>query len=155
VRDRENLVDDKETLKQEGERLLGPFRFVERNKREVWEAFKANPDGVERCALLAKAKAQRAGVSGAGLLLTMIRSGEHLLEPDLSVKSPTGWRWVTGEGHAAGTFVEDPNGTDRLPAAYDFTTHNLVLTEPRPDEIEVAPVTDAVKVELDRLAGRA
>lgn len=33
----------------------------------------------------------------------------------------TGWRWRHTEG--AGTYVRDPNGTDRLPPGYDLTMH--------------------------------
>jgi hypothetical protein len=110
-----------ELLKEEAKRLLAPFGFTGRQKPEVWAAFKANPDGVERCALEAKAYAQREGRNGGGLLLTMIRRGDHLLEPDLTTQRPTGWRWVCGDSRAAGTYVEDPEGTDRLPPGYDFT----------------------------------
>jgi hypothetical protein len=144
-----------ELLREEAARLLGPFKFHASQKREMFAAFKAHPDGVERCALRARAAGSRSGTTGAGLLLSMVRAGEHELEPDLTAQRPTGWRFVRGEGGAAGTYVEDEAGVDRLPAAYDFTTHNPVLTAPRPDEIEVAPVTDAVKAELDRLAGRS
>jgi hypothetical protein len=142
-------------LREEATRLLGPFKFHASQKKEVFAAFKKNPDGVERCALRAKAAGSRTGTTGAGLLLSMIRAGEHELEPDLTAQRPTGWRFVRGEGGAAGTYVQDEAGLDRLPAAYDFATHNPTANEPRPDEIEVAPVTDAVKSELDRLAGHS
>lgn len=142
------LVDDK-NLNQEAHRLLAPFGFVKRNKREMWEAFQANPDGVERCALLAKAKAQRAGVSAAGLLLTMVRSGEHLLEAKPATRMPTGWRWIRGDGGAAGTYVEDPEGTDRLPAGYDFTPSPSY--EPMVEIEAVFPLTDEVREQVRRL----
>jgi hypothetical protein len=144
-------VDDKDELNQEAHRLLAPFGFVKRNKREMWEAFKANPEGVERCALLAKAKAQREGRSGAGLLLTMIRAGEHLVEVELEAPMPTGWRWVRSE--QSGTYVQDPEGTDRLPPGYDFATRNPLRYQTRQEEA-LEPMADGVKAELERLAGR-
>jgi hypothetical protein len=149
-----NNLGGEDLLREEATRLLGPFKFHASQKREMFAAFKAHPEGVERCALRAKAAGSRSGTTGAGLLLSMVRSGEHELEPDLTAQRPTGWRWVRGDGGASGTYVEDEAGVDRLPASYDFTTHNPVMTEPRPDEVEVAPVTDAVKRKLDRLAGR-
>jgi hypothetical protein len=110
--------------------LLASFRLSMTGKREVWNAYKESPDGLERCALRAKAKAQREGISAGGLLVAMIRSGEHLLVAEPDTPLVTGWRFVFGEGHAAGTFVRDPNGTDRLPPNYDFLTHNPDASRP-------------------------
>lgn len=100
--------------------LLAAFRFTPPQKREVWEALKAHPDGVVRCACRAKAVSERSGSSGAGLLLTMIRADEHTLRPDPTAPRVTGWRFVRGTH--SGTFVEDPNGVDTLPPGYDFRT---------------------------------
>lgn len=135
--------------------MLAPFGFTERQKREVWEAFKENPDGMERCALTAKAVAQREGRNGGGLLLTMIRRGDHLLEAKPETRMPTGWRWVRGDGGAAGTYVEDPEGTDRLPPGYDFTPSPTYGREPLV-EIEAGfPLTDDVREQLRRLGVKA
>lgn len=117
----------------------------------MWEAFKANPDGVERCALRARAVGQRMGRTAAGLLLTMIRAGEHLLEAQPETKMPTGWRWVRGEGGAAGTYVEDPEGTDRLPPGYDFTPSPKYQ---RPEDPKSAPMTDDIRQQVQRLLSR-
>jgi hypothetical protein len=145
--------DDNESLRTQANRLLAPFGFAERNKREMWQACQTNIEGVERCALLAKAKAQREGLPSAGLLLTMIRASEHLHEADPDVRLPTGWRWVTGVGHAAGTYVRDLEGTDKLPPGYDLSTRSPIY-EPAPTYEEAAPLTDDVKGELARLEGR-
>jgi hypothetical protein len=138
-------------LREEATRLLGPFKFHASQKKEVFAAFKKNPDGVERCALRAKAAGQRSGTTGAGLLLSMIRSGEHELEPDLTVQRPTGWRFVRGEGGAAGTYVQDEAGVDRLPTGYDFTPSptygglTVAVDEP------AFPLTDEVREQLRKL----
>jgi hypothetical protein len=134
-----------ESLKELAHRLLAPFQFTAAQKREVWEALKASPDGVERCALQAKAYAQRDGTSGAGLLLTMIRRNDHLIEADPDVLRPTGWRYVRGTH--SGTFVPDPSGTDPLPAGYDFMTHS-----PQHDqEVEEVEHTPEQRQEIGRL----
>lgn len=83
----------------------------------------------------------------------MVRRGDHLIEADPTAERITGWRWVTGIGHAAGTYVEDPEGTDKLPPGYDLTTHSPVH-EQAPTYGEAAPLADNVKGELSRLAGR-
>jgi hypothetical protein len=138
-------------LQEEAKRLLGPFGFTDVQKREMWVAFQANPEGVERCALTAKAFSQRQGRNGGGLLLTMVRRGDHLLEAKPETKMPTGWRWVRGESGAAGTFVEDPEGTDRLPPGYDFTPSptygGASVAVPEPD----FALSDEVRVQLRRL----
>jgi hypothetical protein len=97
-------------------RILGPFGFTRRQKREVWEAFVAHPAGVGRCAERAKATGERTGTTGAGLLLTMIRAGEHRLDPHPARARVTGWRFVRGTH--SGTYVPDPAGTDLLPDGY-------------------------------------
>jgi hypothetical protein len=128
-----SLRGGEELLNQEARRLLGPFGFTPPQKREMWEAFKASPDGVERCAEHAKVAGRREGRSGAGLLLAMVRSGDHLrvLEPD--ARRVTGWRFVRGSH--SGTFVEDPAGTDPLPPGYDFVTRSRVGHEPAEDDL--------------------
>lgn len=82
----------------------------------MWDAFLVSPSGLERCAYAARALGRRYGNQGAGLLLTMIRRGEHALEPDESVRRVTGWRFVRGSH--SGTYVPDPQGTDPLPKGY-------------------------------------
>src|SRR6478735_8870911 len=91
--------------REEARRLLAPFAITdERARREVWTAWNVNPEGVERCVLDARVHGKRSGNTGAGLLVTMIRRGDHLIEADPTAERITGWRWVTGDGHAAGTF---------------------------------------------------
>ena len=120
----------------------------------MWDAFQANPEGVERCALLARAKASRSGTAPAGLLLTMIRAGEHLLEAKPDTAIPTGWRWVRGDSGAAGTYVEDPNGVDQLPPGYDFSTRQRLVFECRDPEEGLGEISEEIRGELYRLAGR-
>ncbi len=86
----------------------------------------------------------------------MVRSGEHLLEPDPEVEIPTGWRWVRGDGGAAGTFVKDPNGTDRLPPNYDFSTHNPDASRPsvRYEDNTPRTIPDEVREQLRKLGVR-
>lgn len=112
--------DGEEELRQEAKRLLAEFGFTPPQKRELWEAFKRNPDGVERCAQRARAIGSRDGTRGTGLLLAMVRGGDHLVEIDRNAQRVTGWRFVRGSH--SGSYVEDPNGVDKLPAGYDFTT---------------------------------
>ena len=133
--------------------LLASFQFTAPQKIEIWDAYKANPSGMERCALRAASKSQRQGRTGAGLLLMMVRTGEHLLvaEPDTPIT--TGWRWVRGDGGAAGTFVSDPNGVDRLPPNYDFTTHNPDASRPsvRYEDDTLRAIPDEVREQLRKL----
>lgn len=142
-----------EGLDQDSRRLLASFDFTAAQKREVWEAFKLNPDGVERCALQAKAYSQREGTSnGAGLLLTMLRRNDHLLEANPTAQRVTGWRWVAGAGHAAGSYVEDPHGVDLLPPGYDFTpSPRYDSTRYEPDR---EPIPESIADEVAKLAGR-
>jgi hypothetical protein len=116
-----------ELLQQEARRLLADLNFTAAQADEIVKAYCAKPEGVERCILEAKAFAQRQGRPAAGLLLTMIRRNDHLLEADPTTKRITGWRWVYGAGHAAGTYVQDPVGTDPLPPGYDLLTRNPVV----------------------------
>jgi hypothetical protein len=140
--------------REEAQRLLAPFAITdERARREVWTAWNINPEGVERCVLEARVLGKRAGNTGAGLLVTMIRRGDHLIEVDPTAKRITGWRWVTGVGHAAGTYVRDPEGTDKLPPGYDLSTRSPIY-EPAPTYDDAAPINDTVKGELARLTGR-
>lgn len=114
-----NDAADAEQLRSEARRLFPPFGFTEAQKREVWEAFRANPDGVERCALRARATGKRNGNTGAGLLLEMLRRGDHGATFDPTARQITGWRF--DRSTASGVYVEDPEGTDPLPPGYDFT----------------------------------
>jgi hypothetical protein len=129
------------------QKLLAPLNFTAAQKKEMWEAVKANPDGVERCALKAKAYAQRDGTPGAGLLLTMVRRGDHLIDADPDVAKVTGWRWVRGADGQSGTYVPDPAGTDPLPNGYDFTTRSPIAEH----EAEVTEHTDEQRAEIARL----
>lgn len=144
----EQTPGGEDLLREEARRLLAPFKFHASQKREVFAAFKANPDGVERCALRAKAAGQRSGTTGAGLLLSMIRFGEHELEPNPDAQRPTGWRWVRGDGGASGTFIEDPEGVDKLPPGYDFTPSPTYGAAPRTDGWEPQPLTDEVRAQV-------
>jgi len=128
--------------------VLAPFGFTDGQKREVWAAWQANPDGVERCALEAKAHGQRQGNSGAGLLLTMLRRGDHLLEPDPTTPLVTGWRAVYGEGHAAMSFVRDPAGTDPLPPGYDLTEYHHPVSPWHESDAEAEEKTPGTSAEL-------
>jgi len=141
-------------LLQDAARLLEAFAFTTAQTRELSQAFEASSDGFERCALRAKAIGQREGRSGAGLLLTMIRAGEHLLEAKPNTPLPTGWRWVRGIDGQSGTFVEDPQGTDRLPPGYDFTPSPR-YESPLENSDELPALTDEVKAELRKLGVRA
>lgn len=114
-----NFVVDDTSLAQQAQQLLEPFRIAQANKREVWNAYRENPGGVERCAARASSKGRQSGTTGAGLLVGMIREGEHLIEPDTTARPVTGWRFVRGSH--SGTYVQDPHGTDPLPPGYDFT----------------------------------
>lgn len=98
--------------------LLRSFRLTSAQKREVWDAWQCAETGVERCALQASAYGQRHNNTGAGVLLSMIRRGEHLHVPDRSARRITGWRFSRGS-HSA-TYVPDPRGTDPLPAGYGY-----------------------------------
>jgi hypothetical protein len=107
-------------------RLLGPFGFTRRQKREVWQAFLECPDGVGRCAEAARVAGDANGNAGAGLLLVMIRRGDHRRQPRPDRPRVTGWRFVRGSH--SGTFVPDPAGTDPLPAGYDLTDYHARRT---------------------------
>jgi hypothetical protein len=96
--------------------LLRSFEFRRRQKREVWDAYLQDPEGLERCAQRARAEGRRSGTTGAGLLLTMIRRGEHRLRFDPAAPRVTGWRFQRGTH--SGTYVPDPEGVDPLPAGY-------------------------------------
>lgn len=98
--------------------LLRSFQFTQAQKAEVWDAWLASADGVERCALKARAEGSRVAGTGAGLLLTMLRRGEHLIGEDESALRVTGWRFVRGSH--SGHYVRDHAGTDALPPGYDI-----------------------------------
>ena len=115
---------------------LAKLGFTTTQKREVWEAAQADPDGLERCLERARVVGKREGRPIAGLILTMIRSGEHQLVPDPLARRITGWRWVYGAGHAAGTYVQDPEGTDPLPPGYDLVTRNPVVERAEREKAE-------------------
>jgi hypothetical protein len=109
-------------LRAEARRLFAPLR-IRSSRREVWDAFKANPEGVERCLIRANQLARQTGSDPVGYLVTMIRSGDHLREIDSDPRPITGWRAVYGESHAAMSYVEDREGRDQPPTDYDFTIH--------------------------------
>jgi hypothetical protein len=119
---RENKRGGEELLREEARRLLADFAFTGMQKRELWDAFLASPEGLERCALRAKAVGKREGRPAAGLLLSMVRAGEHLLEEDPSALRPTGWRRVRGSH--GDNYVRDPEGIDPLPPGFDLVTHS-------------------------------
>jgi hypothetical protein len=141
-------------LREDAQRLFSDMGFAAEQKREVWEAFQEAADGVERCALRAQAIGKREGRSGAGLLLAMLRAEDHLCEFAPNTPLPTGWRWVRGLDGQAGTFVEDPAGTDKPPVGYDFATRSPIL--PRDADPDAVPLSPDVWAQLERLrSGRA
>lgn len=96
--------------------LLKNMGFNLLQKREVWKAYQRNPAGVERCARRAHDEGVRAGTTGAGLLIAMIRAGDHLVEPSTDARPITGWRWTRGS-HGE-TWLPDPEGRDAPPHRY-------------------------------------
>lgn len=121
-------------MNNEDKGLLSGFGFSRALKREVYAAWLEAPDGVRRCALRARAAGERDGTTGAGLLVTMLRAGEHRLTANPSAQRVTGWRFVRGSH--GGTYVEDPKGTDRLPPAYDLVTRSTIpRAEPEPERL--------------------
>jgi hypothetical protein len=96
--------------------LLQSFNLTPSQKAEVWQAWLENDDGVELCAERAQAKGRRNGNTGAGLLLHMIRGGEHRITADETRRTVTGWKFQRGTH--GGSYVRDPKGTDPLPAGY-------------------------------------
>lgn len=101
--------------------LLKSFRLTDAQRYEVWADWQINPDGVERCALEAKAFTKHEPGTGAGLFLTMLRRGDHLhrvSDPHEPRQRITGWRWVRGSH--SGTYVRDKQGTDALPPGYSI-----------------------------------
>jgi len=96
--------------------LLQSFGLRPRQKRLVYDALLENADGLEDCALRAQAIGNRNGNPGTGLLLTMIRDGEHLRTFDPNARRITGWRFVRGTH--SGSYVRDKLGTDLLPEGH-------------------------------------
>lgn len=105
-------------MNEKDSNLLASFHLSRKGKREVWDAWQADPEGVELCALRARSIGKRNGTTGGGALVVMIRRGEHLQKADPSARVVTGYRFVRGSH--SGTFVRDPAGTDRLPPGYSF-----------------------------------
>jgi hypothetical protein len=101
---------------------LQNFAFSSSQLHEIWQAHLAAPEGVQRCARQAQAYGAARGNNGAGLLLTMLRRGDHLHQPDPAQPRITGWRFVRGTH--SGTYIEHPEGTDELPPRYDFATRS-------------------------------
>jgi hypothetical protein len=122
----DDTTTDRDPRKAAAE-LLGSAGFTREQKREAWDAWKENPGGAELAARKAEAIGKREGRPWAGLFLSMIRSGDHLHEPEPATPLVTGWRWVRGDSGAAGTYIRDPKGTDQLPPGYDFLTRNPVV----------------------------
>jgi hypothetical protein len=98
---------------------LKSLKLTPTQKREVWDAWQASPGEVELLAERARAFGAREGTSGAGLLLTMLRRGDHLLKRNPRRPRVTGWRFVRGTH--SGTYVPDPAGIDQLPQGYGQT----------------------------------
>lgn len=105
-------------LRARAKEALAPLALHHSQKREAWQAFLASPDGVERVAAQSQSGSPH---SPAAIFLAAIRNGEHLLDHTPKPRY-TGWRFVRGSH--SGTYVEDPKGTDPLPAGYDFATHS-------------------------------
>ena len=96
--------------------LLAGFKLRSRQKREVWDAYLENPAGLLETAARAREQGARGGTSGAGLLLVMIRRGDHLERPVLDGRRVTGYRFQRGSH--SGTYFRDPFGTDPLPYGF-------------------------------------
>jgi hypothetical protein len=111
--------------------LLASLGFTQPQKREVWTAYLEQPGALELLAQRARSVGRREGTSGAGLLLSMIRAGDHELELAPLAPRVTGWRFV--RSIASGRYVRDPAGVDPLPAGYTFerSVTNLPAREDR------------------------
>lgn len=96
--------------------LLASFNLEDKGKGEVWDAFLENPEGLIRAAKEARSIGDRNGNAAAGLLISMVRRGDHKAKHDPKRRRITGWRWVRGT-HSA-TYLPDPHGTDPLPEGY-------------------------------------
>ena len=114
-------------LRREAKELLWPFGFQGSAYGEMHDAFLEAPEGVRYVIEDVRDSEKHGRVQNpAGAVLALIRRGDHLRhqkraeEPELK---RTGKRWVFGVGHAAGTYLDDPDGTDRPPANYDEVTH--------------------------------
>jgi hypothetical protein len=143
-------------LRADAARTIAPLKITGVDARRlVWDAFQQHPEGVKRCAARARAFGRRTGTTGAGLLLVMIRHGEHQLQLDLSARLTTGWRWVRGVDGQSGTYVPDPEGTDPLPPGYDFVTRAPTYTSAGEIAVEREPIPATIVPQLRRLLGRA
>lgn len=111
------------SLDPAAKQLLQGFGFTPEQKREVWEAWKHRPDRCELLAQQARARGRRDGTTGAGLLLTMIHRGDHLLEQQSGAQRVTGYRWIRSTH--AGRYVRDASGCDLLPIGYEEPIERL------------------------------
>lgn len=99
--------------------LLRSFSLTRGQRREVFTAWKEEPVRVHEFAVVAQEYGRQHGTSGAGLLLTMLRRGDHyppLHEQPRDPRPITGWKWVRGS-HGS-THVADPDGRDPLPKGF-------------------------------------
>lgn len=99
----------------EQQRLISAFGLTGDQRAEVAKAFEQHPAGTELCAHRAQAEGLKNRNTGAGLFLTMIRRGDHILPPPSSKpeRRITGWRFQRGSH--SGSYVTDPAGTDPPP----------------------------------------
>lgn len=107
---------------------LAPYGFFDAQKAEMVDAYLESQEGVRAVI----DDANRSSAAGKlrepprAVILAAIRRGDHVRHELNRQREPerrrTGYRFVYGVGHAAGTFVEDPEGRDVPPADYDLVT---------------------------------
>ena len=96
--------------------LFQSFGLNRQQKRELHAAWLDEPETVEMIALDAQAYGRARGNTGAGLLMTRIRRGDHYPQPERDMRPVTGWRYARGT-HGE-TWVADPVGRDVPPRTY-------------------------------------
>lgn len=153
--------EDTPALRQRAARALAPFGFYDSTKGEMVDAYLEAPDGVDEVIRDAVDSATRGKLrtTPASVIVAAIRRGEHLrheLNRSQPVARKTGYRIVYGVGHAALTYLEDPEGTDPLPESYDLVTRNPhVPGEWRDAEREVERSSRRTQEEIDEEERRA
>ena len=114
--------EDTPELRRRRAAALAPFGLTGSGKLEVEEAYLEAPDAVDEIIRQAVESAAKGKLrtTPAHVLVAACRKGDHLrIQAMLHVprrERRTGWRWVRGSH--SGTYVQDPEGTDRLPEGY-------------------------------------